>query len=61
MTAIQLHCKGCGRKMKYSRKADPDLPLNVATIQTGNCDKCENGDFGWERWLNAEGKEIPQC
>ncbi|RWL14843.1 MAG: hypothetical protein E5X86_19645 [Mesorhizobium sp.] len=60
MTAIILRCKRCGRKMKYSRKADPDLPTNVATIESSACDRCGNGDFGSETWLDADGLEVSQ-
>ncbi|TIM14494.1 MAG: hypothetical protein E5Y67_12510 [Mesorhizobium sp.] len=52
--AIILRCKRCGRKMKYSRKADPDLPTNVATIESSACDRCGAQGPTADTWADAE-------
>lgn len=57
MDAIRLHCR-CGRSMDYDRSIDPDIPAVVVRIESTCCDKCDRGDFGTERWLDAAGKEV---
>lgn len=55
---IILECACCGRTMPYARNIDPAVPLVVAKILHGRCDKCDNGDFGSEAWFDADGNEI---
>lgn len=57
---ITLRCHRCKREQSYAREIDPSIPPEVATIVTSRCDRCDDGDFGTERWLDAKGKEIPQ-
>ncbi len=33
----------------------------VATISFSRCDRCDDGDFGTERWLDTDGKEVSQA
>ncbi|MER9217927.1 hypothetical protein NKI48_03180 [Mesorhizobium sp. M0644] len=60
MSKILLRCRGCGRRKSYARTIDPDIPAAVATIESSACDRCDNGDFGSEAWLDADGKEVSQ-
>lgn len=56
--AIKLCCGKCGREMDYDRSIDPDIPNVVKTIVSDICDKCDNGDFGGERYFDACGREL---
>jgi len=60
-TSITLHCKTCKREQVYARETDPGIPEMVATISFSRCDRCDDGDFGTERWLDADGKEVSQA
>jgi hypothetical protein len=60
-TSITLHCEKCKREQVYAREADPGIPEMVATIAFSRCDRCDDGDFGTERWLDADGKEVSQA
>lgn len=59
MTAmITLRCGKCAREQDYARAADPSIPAEVATIVFSRCDRCDDGDFGTEQWLDADGQEV---
>jgi hypothetical protein len=58
--AITLRCDKCKRAQAYPRDVDPSIPAHVATIVFSRCDRCDNGDFGTERWLDAAGEEVAQ-
>lgn len=55
---ITLRCHKCMREQAYPRQIDPSIPVGVATIVVSRCDRCDNGDFGTEWWLDAAGKEV---
>jgi hypothetical protein len=56
--AITLRCDKCQREQAYPREVDPSIPANVATIVFSRCDRCDNGDFGTEWWLDASGHLV---
>lgn len=58
MGPITLYCRCCKRSLAYDRSIDPAVPLVVSRIESSRCDICDNGDFGSETWLNAEGQEV---
>lgn len=59
MTApITLRCGKCKREQDYPRDVDPSIPAEVATIVFSRCDRCDDGDFGTEQWLDAHGQEV---
>lgn len=55
---ITLRCGKCRREQEYDRDVDPSIPAQVATIVVSRCDRCDDGDFGTEIWLDAAGGEI---
>lgn len=55
---ISLRCDKCKREQSYPRDIDPHIPANVATIVASQCDECDEGDFGTEWWLDADGNEV---
>ena len=55
---ITLRCGKCAREQDYARVADPSIPAAVATIVFSRCDRCDDGDFGTETWLDADGQEV---
>lgn len=55
---IKLHCRQCGNTMDYGRDIDPDVPPEVVRIESSSCDRCDDGGFGTETWLDADGKEV---
>ncbi len=57
---ITLCCGKCKREQDYARAADPSIPASVATIVFSRCDRCDDGDFGTEQWLDADGQEVAQ-
>ena len=57
---ITLRCGKCKREHAYARVADPSIPAAVATIVFSRCDRCDDGDFGTEQWLDADGQEVAQ-
>jgi hypothetical protein len=59
-TPITLRCGKCKREQEYQRAADLGVPAAVATIVFSRCDRCDNGDFGTEQWLDAGGQEVAQ-
>lgn len=60
MTDIDLECSGCGRKIKYARGIDPDIPETVVRIVCNECDKCHaaSGGFGQEDWYDKSGNLV---
>ena len=59
MTApITLRCGKCKREQEYPRAADLGVPAAVETIVFSRCDRCDDGDFGTEHWLDADGHEV---
>lgn len=58
MDAILLRCRHCKREMQYERTIDPDVPSNVAVIESSKCDVCDDGDFGTETWFDAAGEVV---
>jgi hypothetical protein len=46
--------------MDYPRHVDPTIPDNVVVIAQGHCDRCWDGDFDTETWLDARGREVDQ-
>lgn len=57
-SAITLRCDKCKREQDYPRAADPSVPAAVAVIVVSRCDRCDDGDFGTEWWLDAAGNEV---
>lgn len=55
---IILRCGKCKREQAYRRDVDPSIPAGVATIIFSRCDRCDDGDFGTEQWLDADGQEV---
>jgi len=55
---ITLRCDKCKREQGYDRDIDPTIPAEVATIVVSRCDRCDNGDFGTEWWVDANGREV---
>lgn len=55
---ITLRCHSCKREQSYPRDIDTSIPAEVATIVVSRCDRCDDGDFGTEWWLDEIGKEI---
>lgn len=55
---ITLRCGKCKREQAYPRDVDPSIPTAVATIVVSRCDRCDDGDFGTEHWLDADGQEV---
>lgn len=55
---ITLRCGKCKREQSYPRDVDPSIPTAVATIVVSRCDRCDDGDFGTETWLDADGQEV---
>ena len=56
--AITLRCHKCKREVAYERGIDPSIPAEVATIVASRCDRCDDGDFGTEWWLDANGRDV---
>lgn len=55
---LTLRCGKCRREQAYHRSIDPSVPHSVATIVVSRCDRCDDGDFGTEWWLDAAGNEV---
>lgn len=56
---VVLRCSTCKRQKRAADKALVDIPPRVAVIES-RCPKCDDGDFDFETWLDAKGREVSQ-
>lgn len=55
---IKLSCRRCGNTGSYDRCIDNTIPETVVRIETTLCDRCDDGDFMQEIWIDECGKEV---
>lgn len=58
---ITLRCGQCKREQTYPGDVDPSIPAAVEAIVFSRCDRCDDGDFGTEQWLDGDGQEVAQA